>query len=221
MIPNHFTADAARGAEPMPAAHPQRVPGCADPSDESMARINRLVATIKAERESASAPPRIAEAGERGQLVALLRRFLAARERERLAWEERLRGLEAALAEAKAAGGATQERAAADHRRALADLELLHEHQRSIWALERRRLEVTVAALERTLRARATRRRARLAFAASLLVVAGLGFGIAGDNDPARMAGKWLERFDAARQLPLAELLRQDLPATSAARSAR
>ncbi len=173
-------------------------------SGETMARVNRLVAAIKAERGAESALQQAASTGERAELIALLRRFVAARERERLAWEEATRRLEAELADVKAAAEAAQERAAG-HQRAHADLELLHEHQRSIWLLERRRFEVTVAGLERTLRARATRRKARLAFAASLLLVATLG--VVGDGDPGAKASRWLQRFEAVRELSLPQFL--------------
>ncbi|HEX7966858.1 MAG TPA: hypothetical protein VF502_01470 [Stellaceae bacterium] len=210
MVPDYSTADAASGARPTPAPRLNPLPPRrADASDETMARINRLVTAIKAERGAEGAVHQAAETGERGQLVTLLRRFLAARERERLAWEEAMSRLEAELAETKAAARAVQEQAAGGHQRALADLELLHEHQRSIWSLERRRLEVTVVALERTLRAQGARSKARLVFAASLLVVAVLGLGVATDSDPGATAGRLLERFDSVRQLPLPELLHQ------------
>ncbi len=175
-------------------------------SEETMARVNRLVAAIKAERGAESALQQAVDTGERAELIALLRRFVAARERERLAWEEATRRLEAELAEVKAAAEAAQERASSQQR-AHADLELLHEHQRSIWLLERRRFEVTVAGLERTLRAGATRSKARLAFVAGLLLVATLGFGVAGDGDPGAKASRWLQRFGAVRQLSLPQFL--------------
>ena len=207
MIPDYSTADAVSGARLTSADHlnPPR-PRRAGASGDTMARIDRLMAAIKAERGAEGAVQQAAETGERGQLIALLRRFLTARERERLAWEEVVSRLEAELAETKATAHAVQEQAASGHQRALADLELLHEHQRSIWSLERRRLEITVAGLERTLRARATRSKARLVFAASLLVVAVLGLGIA--SDPGVNAGRLLQQFDSVRQLSMAALRR-------------
>ena len=116
-----------------------------------MARIGRLVATIKAERHADRVVQPIVETGEHDQLVALLRRFVVAREQERREWDETLRRMTAELAEAQAAAQAAQARRdeeASRHQRDLADLELLHEHQRSIWNLDRRRLEITIDGLD-------------------------------------------------------------------------
>jgi hypothetical protein len=154
-------------------------------ASQGMAQIGRLVATIKAERHADRVVQPIIESGERDQLVVLLRRFVVAREQERLAWEETLRQMKADLAEAQAAAEAAQTRhqqEASRHQRELADLELLHEHQRSIWNLDRRRLEITIDGLAdaRAMKAR-RRKRAKLAAGiAALLCVGMIGLALAG-----------------------------------------
>jgi hypothetical protein len=135
-------------------------------TEKPMSRVMQLIAALKAEQKtppaersvaSASAPATAAadEPAEPINVLSSLRdtlaareqeRGLAAREQERSAGEERARSLEGELIEARAVIQAARDAAAqaeAEHRRIIADLKLLHEHQRSIWQLERRRLEIT------------------------------------------------------------------------------
>lgn len=119
---------------------------------QPVARIMQLVAALKAEQDGVVPGAAPGESGERVKLMAWLRRILEAREQERLGWEQQVRQLEAQLAEAQAAAEAARqavETAAAQHQRIVADLKLMHEHQRSIWQLERRRLEITIDGFER------------------------------------------------------------------------
>ncbi|HKW52657.1 MAG TPA: hypothetical protein VJO12_03130 [Stellaceae bacterium] len=151
-----------------------------------MAQIGRLVATIKAERHAERVVQPIVESGERDQVVALLRRFVIAREQERLAWEETLRQMKAELAEAQAAAQAAQtrhEQEASRHQRDLADLELLHDHQRSIWNLDRRRLEITIDGLSDARATKSRRKRTQLAAGvAALLCIGVIGLALAGNS---------------------------------------
>jgi hypothetical protein len=158
-----------------------------------MAQIGRLVATIKAERHAGRVVQPIPENGERDQLVALLRRFVVAREQERLSWEETLRRMQAELAAAQAAAQAAQarqEEEASRHQRDLADLELLHEHQRSIWNLDRRRLEITIDGLTNARAMTSRRKRTQLAAGVvALLCVGMIGLALAGNGRPGEAGG--------------------------------
>lgn len=127
--------------------------------EQPVARILQLVAALKAEQESLAAAAPAGDAAERVKLLGWLRRILDAREQERQAWQTQLRGLEAQLAEAQAAA----ERTGQQQERLIVDLKLMHEHQRSVWELERRRLEITIEGLERARRKRLLVRAARLA----------------------------------------------------------
>jgi hypothetical protein len=142
-----------------------------------LAPIARLVATIKAER--AAAPSAGTE--EREHLPAELRRLAGAHEQERGQWQEAMDALTAELDQARAAARAAEARHAQEtrqHRRAMADLELMHEHQRSIWQLDRRRLEITIAGQETTHQAR----RSPFAVAAALLVAGIFGVALVADH---------------------------------------
>jgi hypothetical protein len=166
----------------------------------SMIRLVQLVATIKAEREAGCLGHSAPERAEPSKLITLLRQFVAAREQERAAWEIAAGHLKTALAEAQATARAQQEQVRMERDRALADLALRHEHQRSIWLLERDRLENTIAALEKTSRAKAARRRTRLALAAALLLAGTVGFALAHDlvaPADANGAGGWLQSLRA------------------------
>ena len=157
---------------------------------EEATRITQLIAVIKAERDAlGSAYGEVAGGVDEARLSALMRQFLAAREQERLDWERRMGQLEAELAEAKASLAAAQqqrERAAQQHEQAIADLELLQNHQRSIWLLDRRRLEITIRGLEAASERRwyRTARRAlpRPAVAAALLLALLAGIALSQDS---------------------------------------
>jgi len=181
----------------------------ASPAGEAMARIGRLVATIKAERHADRVVQPIAESAEHDEIVALLRRFVVAREQERQEWEETLRQLKADLAEARAAAQAAQlrnEQEASRHQRDLADLKLLHEHQRSIWNLDRRRLEITIDGLARRRVDKLHRRRAQLAAGvAALVFVCVFGLALAG-NTATGEAGAQHRMMQGIRSLSLIDL---------------
>jgi hypothetical protein len=149
-----------------------------------VARVMQLVAALKAEQESAAS----LDPEDRLKVMSSLRDILVARESERTDWEERLHELQSELDAAQQALRREQiaaEQAEAQHRRVVADLKLLHEHQRSIWTLERRRLEITVDAFEgvrrKTLAARLARL-ARPAVAAALALAAAAALTLASDT---------------------------------------
>lgn len=197
------SAGAERGGASVPA-------GNGRPAGDPMARIGRLVATIKAERHADRVVQPIVESGERDQLVALLRRFVVAREQERLAWEEMLRQMKAELAEAQAAARAAQarhEQEASRHQRDLADLELLHEHQRSIWNLDRRRLEITIDGLEDARAIKGRRKRIQLAAGiAALLCIGMVGLALASNGGSGVAAGGPRRVIESIRSLSLTGL---------------
>jgi hypothetical protein len=147
--------------------------------DAPMARIARLVAAIKAERETGAEVS--ADSGERDRLLALLRQLSALRAEERRESQDALQALKHELDDTRAAAQAAQvrhEQAAAQQRQAMADLELLHEHQRSIWQLDRRRLEITIAGHEQTRPARSS----RVAIVAAVVAVCVAGLVLVGDR---------------------------------------
>lgn len=159
----------------------------AGPAEESIARIRQLVAAMRAEQDG-SGPLAAGDPGERIKLVGWLRRFLDTRAQERQAWEEQVRALEARFAAAESAARAALDAAGqadTQHERLIADLKLMHEHQRSIWALERRRLEITIEGLQQERRNRLAARAARLArpaVAAGLLLVSLAALALAADS---------------------------------------
>jgi hypothetical protein len=174
------------------------------PGGEAMARIGRLVATIKAERHADRMVQPIVENGEHDQLVALLRRFVVAREQERQEWEETLRRMTAELAEAQA----RRDEEASRHQRDLADLELLHEHQRSIWNLDRRRLEITIDGVDAARTTKRRRKRLQLAAGVAALLSAGaIGLAIAGNGGVGETSAAPRHVIDGIRSLS-----RSDLP---------
>ena len=154
------------------------------PGEPPLARVMELVAALKAEQEAASPLALASDASERVKLMGWLKRFLAARDEERGAWEARLRALEARLNEAGLACAAAEQEAAQQHR-LIADLRLMHEHQRSIWQLERRRLEITLEGFE-TVRRRSFAQRAgrlaRPALAVGLLLVSLAAVALSADS---------------------------------------
>jgi hypothetical protein len=188
MVPDTGTAETMRAPRSSGAVGGRALADPGRPAGEAMAQIGRLVATIKAERQADRVVQPIVESGERDQLVALLRRFVVAREQERLEWEAMLRQIQAELAEAQAtakAAEARREQEASRHQRDLADLELLHKHQRSIWNLDRRRLEITIAGLADARTMKGRRKRAQLAAGvAALLCVGMIGLALAGNGGP-------------------------------------
>lgn len=163
------------------------VPPAAPEGPKPVARVMQLVAALKAEQESAA----LSSPEDRVKLMSSLREILVERDHERGDWEERLSEMQSQLDAAQEAlrmAHIATEQADAHHRRLVADLKLMHEHQRSIWALERRRLEITVDGLEnargKTLAARLARL-ARPAVAAALLLVAITGLALTGDSSAA------------------------------------
>jgi hypothetical protein len=152
--------------------------------EQPVARVMQLVAAMKAEQDVA---PASGNGGERVRLMGWLRRILDTRAQERRAWEQQVAALEARFAAAEAAAQtalSAVEQADAQHQRLVADLKLMHEHQRSIWALERRQLEITIDGLMRERRNRLLARAARLArpaVAAGLLLASLAALALSGD----------------------------------------
>jgi hypothetical protein len=158
-----------------------------------VARIMQLVAALKAEHElpppekaaeDADAPEK---ANERLRLMQWLRRLLTTRNEERGAWESRVRELAAQLEEAQrvaAMASTAVEEATTQHERLIADLKLMHEHQRSIWQLERRQLEITLDALQKAQQRALLRRISRPALAAALLLVSLAAVALTADSHP-------------------------------------
>jgi hypothetical protein len=126
-----------------------------------------------------------------------MRALEAARGHERSRWEAALKELDAALATARAATHAAErqhEQALDQHRRALADLTVMHNDERSLWLLERRRLEMQIEAL-RDARARRDRRRLPrpgmlLRGAAAALMVVLVGTALVRDSTPDRTTAR-------------------------------
>lgn len=209
MISDPGTAETERAPRAAAGAPQRALAADGHSADQAMAQIGRLVATIKAERHADRVVQPIAESGERDQLVALLRRFVVAREQERLAWEETLRQLQADLAAAQAAAQAAQRRheeEASRYQRDLADLELLHEHQRSIWNLDRRRLEITIDGLTEARAVKRRRTRTQLAAGvAALLCIGMIGLALAG-NGRTGEAGGPRRALDSIRALSPGDL---------------
>jgi hypothetical protein len=170
-------------------AKPRPAPGGG--AEQPVARVLQLVAALKAEQETGLPPAPAGQSTERVRLLTWLRQILATRDDERRGWEEQIRTLEAALGTARQA--ADEARAAAaettsQHQRLIADLKLMHEHQRSIWELERRRLEITVEGFERARRRGVLRRAARLArpaVAAGLILAALAALALSADSSAA------------------------------------
>jgi hypothetical protein len=169
-------------------------------AEKPISRILQLVAALKAEQETPPAERVVATdatgpsdaPGEPISVLGSLRDILVAREQERGEWEERARSLEGELIEARAAIRAVRDAAVqteAQHRRIVADLKLLHEHQRSIWQLERRRLEITIDGFETERQKKIVRRAARLArpaLLAGLLIVLLALAALSGDSGVAK-----------------------------------
>lgn len=157
-------------------------------AEQPVARVMQLVAALKAEQEAASPLALASDADERVKLMGWLRRFLAARDEERSAWEGRIRDIEAQLCEAQAAALAARaavEQEVAQHHRLVGDLKLMHEHQRSIWQLERRRLEITLDGLQQVRGGSMRRKAARLfrpAVMAALLLVSLAAVALSADS---------------------------------------
>lgn len=169
------------GAAPRAKPSRRRARGRAPPvggaTERPFSRVMQLVAALKAEQDAGSPLSLAADTAERIKLLEWLRRFLAVRDAERSGWEARIHTLEIELAQARetiARERAAAEQASAQQERLLADLRLLHEHQRSIWQLERRQLEIALGGFEKRRRHSVLRQAARLmrpVLAATLLLI--------------------------------------------------
>lgn len=167
-------------------------PPSADPGEH--ARLVQLmrdfVATYERERTAwLGAIERLT--AEKEEAREELHALIAERDRERLEGEERIERLEAAAIDARAMAAAVKaehQQAVQQHQRALADLTTMHNDQRSLWLLDRRRLEVTIEALETKRRRRwflrGGRSFGRLRAAAALMLVGLAGLGLVRDTRP-------------------------------------
>jgi hypothetical protein len=165
----------------------RRAPPVAEGEAPPVARIMQLVAALKAQHELPQPEGAPEEASERLRLMQWLRRLLTARNEERGAWESRVHDLAAQLEEAQrvaAMASAAVEEATTQHERLIADLKLMHEHQRSIWQLERRQLEITLDALQKAQQRSLLRRISRPALAAALLLVSLAAVALTADSHP-------------------------------------
>jgi hypothetical protein len=183
-----LVAPPAKAARPRAKGRAKPATAAGGSAEKPISRILQLIAALKAEQETPPAERSFAPAStlaatpseapaEPISVLSSLRDILVAREQERGEWEDRARSLEGELIEARTAIRAARDAAAqteAQHRRVVADLKLLHEHQRSIWQLERRRLEITIEGLESERQKKVIERAARLArpaLLAGLLIV--------------------------------------------------
>jgi len=134
----------------------------------------------------------------------------ASREQERSRWEAILKEVEAALTAARTATHTAErqhEQALDQHRRALADITIMHNDERSLWLLERRRLDMQIEALQDARAARAVRWRGRhtmlLRAAAAAVLVALAGMALVRDSSPDRGAARdKIERSEDRPQDP-------------------
>jgi hypothetical protein len=179
----------------------RRAPPDAASEAPPVARIMQLVAALKAEQDVPQPENAPEETNERLRLMRWLRRLLTARNEERGAWEGRVRELAAQLEEAQRVAtmaSAAVEEATTQHERLIADLKLMHEHQRSIWQLERRQLEITLDALQKAQQRTLLRRISRPALAAALLLVSLAAVALTADSHPLA-SGSRLYLDDGAR----------------------
>lgn len=188
-------------------------------AEPPVAHIRALVAALQSAQPAPAPlpapspePPPAPDLAGQEDLVGLLKQFLAAREQERAEWEAERTRLAAAIAEAERIARLAlveREEASDQHRHAMADLALEHEHQRSVWLLERRRLEITLRALEAGVASRLGRRlRLRPALAAGLALLAVAGSGLSRDSSVAALDGTALDDLGPvpfALASPLAE----------------
>jgi hypothetical protein len=126
-----------------------------------------------------------------------MRALESAREEERSRWEAILKEVEAALIAARAATHTAErqhEQALDQHRRALADITIMHNDERSLWLLERRRLDMQIEAMQDARAASAARWRGRhtllLRAAAAAVLVALAGMALVRDSSPDRGAAR-------------------------------
>jgi hypothetical protein len=139
-----------------------------------------------------------------------MRALESAREQERSRWEAILKEVEAALTAARAATHTAErqhEQALDQHRRALADITIMHNDERSLWLLERRRLDMQIEALQDARAASAARWRGRhtllLRAAAAAVLVALAGMTLVRDSSPDRGAARdKIERSEDRPQDP-------------------
>ena len=192
MLPDSETSETTPAQRAPKLRKPRGRRKVAEGHDQPVARVLQLVAAIKAERWGQAGEGREVMPVDRAGMFAALRRLLSAREQERGEWRHQVARIEGELGAARSAADqlrAELEQTAAQHRRALADLKLLHEHQRSIWQLERRRLEITVEACEQARRYRLPARLLgfvqRPAALAALLLVSLAALALARDSGAA------------------------------------
>lgn len=203
MMPGTVAGETARGDSMAKRGRKRAKTERGGSAGRPVAHVLQLVAALKAEQEAGSPLALANDAAERVKLMSWLKRFLAARDEERGAWESRVAALEAQLhdaQDAEAVARAALEQDAAQHARLVADLKLMHEHQSSIWQLERRRLEITLGALEQKQRKSVSRKLARLArpaLAAGLLLVSLAAVALSADSSVVKMAPLYLD--DGAR----------------------
>ncbi len=188
MMPENeaVAADCAAAAKSRTRAA-RRAPPAAAGEAPPVERIMQLVAALKAEQESPQPENPPGEANERLRLMEWLRRLLTVRNEERGAWEGRVRELAAQLEEAQrvaTTASAAVEATTTQHERLIADLKLMHEHQRSIWQLERRQLEITLEALQKAQQRTLLRRISRPALAAALVLVSLAAVALTADSHP-------------------------------------
>jgi hypothetical protein len=233
MMPVTETSDSAVAEPPVKIVRPRgkaRAKSAGEASgagQKPIAHILQLIAALKAEQEASPVPRKAAPAAEPSvapaempdttpsdeptepvSVLSSLRDILVAREQERNEWEDRERGLLAELAEARAATRTARDavnQAEALHRRVVADLKLLHEHQRSIWQLERRRFEITIEGFEREHQKKLVKKATRLArpalLAGLLIVLLALAV-LSGDSGAA--SGGTHARVDAGGSISVA-----------------
>lgn len=206
---NVLVEPSAKTARPRGKGRAKPPGEAAGTAEKPIARILQLVAALKAEpaprKVVPAGEPLVAPADETTEPVSVLnslREILVEREQERNDWEDRERGLVAELAEARAVARTARDAAnkvEAQHRRVVADLKLLHEHQRSIWELERRRFDITIEGYEREHQKKLVKkatRMARPALIAGVLIVLLALAALFGDTGAAS-GGTGAHRLDA------------------------
>lgn len=206
--------------------------------------LNAQLDEFKAEaRGLAEAQDKLIEAQqqERGELLAAHDKLIDAQQQERaelvaareaaetalaearagfdLRLSEARASFDAQLSEARAAAGAAEakhDQAQIQHQRALSDLGIIHNDQRSLWLLERRRLEAMVEALEQGRRWRwpalGIQPMALVRAAFAVVVVALASIALARDTGPSHPV-LHRDRPDFARA-PQAGLAPSSLPQT-------
>ena len=172
---------------------------------ELIAAQNKLIEAGQQERTELIA----AQEQERAELIAAQQQerteLIAAREAAEAALAELRAGFDAQLSKARAATSAAEaklDQTLVQHQRALSDLAIIHNDQRSLWMLERRRLEAMVEAHEQarswrwpTIRFQPV---AMLRVVFAVITVAVAGIVLARDTGPPRPVLPRQERSDFA-----------------------